>query len=313
MMDEYHNPVMPAEVLKFLITDPDGCYVDGTLGGGGHTERILEKLSPEGMVIGFDADIDSIEHVTKKFADKSSFKNRIIFINENFADLKDALNNQSVNKNIKGVLLDLGVSSFQIDNPEKGFMYRQDAVLDMRMDRSRGVPAHHILNSASENELIRIFRDYGEDKNPRALAKLVIDSRRKKQFLYSGDLVDIIKSFIGGPKLNKVASRIFQSLRIEVNDELENLSSALEQAVEVLSIGGRLVVISYHSLEDKIVKNFFREKAKGCVCPPSFPKCICGKEPMLKILTSKPVIASEDEIETNNRARSAKLRVAERI
>ena len=310
---DYHLPVLKDEVIANLITDKDGTYIDATLGGGGHTEEILNSLTDKGKVIAFDCDMDAINHVRNKFEQKSSLKNRFYLINSNFVDLKKSLDEHNINVKISGILFDLGVSSFQFDNVEKGFTYKEDTVLDMRMDKNRGEEAYNILNTYSQQELERIFRDYAEDKNSRSLAKSIIAKRKEKEFRTSMDLVNFVQSFVGEFRLNKVLSRLFQALRIETNNELENLSDSLRQSIEVLSLNGRLSVISYHSLEDRIVKNFFREEAKTCVCPPSFPICVCNKKANLKIITSHPIVPKEDEIENNVRSRSAKLRVAERI
>jgi 16S rRNA (cytosine1402-N4)-methyltransferase len=310
---DYHNPVMPDEVIEFLITNKNAQYIDATLGGGGHTELILDRLGTDGRLISFDTDIDAINHVKKKFEDKDDTKERLILINENFSDLKESLDKNKIEGKVLGILFDLGVSSFQLDSPDKGFTYKHDSLLDMRMNKNRGVPAYNILNTYSQSELERVFREYAEDKHSRSLAKLVITKRSQGLFKTSNDFVDVIKSFISEKKLNSVLSRLFQALRIETNDEMENLQHGLNQSLDILSEGGRLVVLTYHSLEDRIVKNFFKNEERPCTCPPSFPQCICGKKPRLKIITRKPLLPSEKEISYNVRARSAKLRVAERV
>jgi 16S rRNA (cytosine1402-N4)-methyltransferase len=310
---DYHVPVLKNEVLEYLVTDKDGIYIDATLGGGGHTEEILNTLSDKGKVIGFDCDVDAINHVKTRFEKNSSLKDRFYLINSNFVDLKKSLIENNLENKISGILFDLGVSSFQFDNVEKGFTYKEDTILDMRMDKNRGREAFNILNSYSALNLEKIFRDYAEDKNARTLAKSIVAKRKEKEFKTSLDFVNFIKSFVGDYRLNKVLSRLFQALRIETNNELENLSAALVQSDEVLSLKGRLAVIAYHSLEDRIIKNYFREEAKTCICPPSFPQCVCNKKASLKIITPHPVIPMPNEVESNIRARSAKLRVAERI
>jgi 16S rRNA (cytosine1402-N4)-methyltransferase len=310
---DYHKPVMPVEVIEYLITDKNALYIDATLGGGGHTELILNLLEKNGRLISFDTDIDAINHVEKKFEDKNDIKERLILINENFSQLKESLDKIKIERKVQGILFDLGVSSFQLDSPDKGFTYKYDSLLDMRMNKNRGVPAYNILNTYSQSELERVFREYAEDKYSKSLAKLVISRRSQKLFKTSNDFVDVIKSFISEKKLNSVLSRLFQALRIETNDEMENLYNGLNQSLDILNEGGRLVVLTYHSLEDRIVKNFFKNEERPCTCPPSFPQCICGKKQKLKIITRKPLLPSDNEISDNIRARSAKLRVAERV
>jgi 16S rRNA (cytosine1402-N4)-methyltransferase len=313
MVDNYHLSVMSNEVNEFLINDKDGTYVDATLGGGGHAENILKSTSEKAAVIAFDLDIDSINYVRSKFVEKKEFKDRYFLINDNFRNMNEVLNELGKQNRIAGILFDLGVSSFQLDNPEKGFSYREDAILDMRMDKTKSKPAYTILNKASQEYLEKIFSEYGEDKKSRLISRAIIKARKNKEIKTTDDFVSIIRQYTRPNILNKVLSRYFQALRIETNDELQNLKEGLDQSVQILRKGGRIVVISYHSLEDRIVKNFFRDESRKCNCPPSYPKCMCGNEPKLKVLTSKPVIPSTEEIKVNHRARSAKLRAAERI
>jgi len=310
-MDEsYHKPVLLDEVIDYLVTNIDGIYVDCTLGGGGHTLRILEVTKGKSKVVGFDDDIDAIKHVEQI---NTLYKDSLILINDNFVNLRTEISKLGYINKISGFLFDLGVSSFQLDNKYKGFTYREDVVLDMRMNKNKGISASEVLNTYSEKELERVFRDYGEEKKSKLIAKRVVEFRKQKLIKTSDDFVNILKNFYHSSELNKNLSRIFQALRIEVNNELENLSQALKDCVENLITGGRIVVISYHSLEDRIVKNFFRDYSRKCSCPPNFPKCMCGAIEKLKIITKKPIIPKKEELFRNIRSRSAKLRVAEKI
>ena len=310
MTEFYHEPVLLNEVLDFLITDKEGIYIDATLGGGGHTLKILDAIKGNSQVIGFDEDIDAINHTEKRL---SVSKDRLILVNENYSTLLDTVRKLNYSGKISGILFDLGISSFQIDQKEKGFTYREDSPLDMRMNRNKGIPVSEFLNSGSEDDLVRVFRDYGEEKRARFLARRIIDRREQKPINSSNDFIEIVRGLYRPNDLNKNLSRLFQALRIEINNELENLKEALKDSIEALTVGGRLVVISYHSLEDRIVKNFFRELSRECNCPPGFPYCMCGAVHTLKLITRKPLLPSDDEIKRNVRARSAKLRVAERI
>lgn len=310
-MDEsYHKPVLLDEVIDYLVTNINGIYVDCTLGGGGHTLRILEVTKGKSKVVGFDDDIDAIKHVEQI---NTLYKDSLILINDNFVNLRTEISKLGYINKISGFLFDLGVSSFQLDNKDKGFTYREDVVLDMRMNKNKGISAGEVLNTYSEKELERVFRDYGEEKKSKLIAKRVVEFRKQKLIKTSNDFVNILKNFYHSSELNKNLSRIFQALRIEVNNELENLSQALQDCVENLITGGRIVVISYHSLEDRIVKNFFRDYSRKCSCPPNFPKCMCGAIEKLKIITKKPIIPKKEELFRNIRSRSAKLRVAEKI
>jgi 16S rRNA (cytosine1402-N4)-methyltransferase len=310
MAEFYHEPVLLDEVLNFLITDKEGIYIDATLGGGGHTLKILESLKGNSQVLGFDEDIDAISHVEKYL---SSYRDHLILVNENYSNLLDTVRKLNYSGKISGILFDLGVSSRQIDQKDKGFTYREDSPLDMRMNRNKGISAAEVLNSAEASDLERIFRDYGEEKRARFLARRIIDRRQEKMIKTSNDFIDILRGLYRPNDLNKNLSRLFQALRIEINNELEHLSIALNNSIEALAVGGRLVVISYHSLEDRIVKNFFRDSSRKCNCPPDFPECMCGAVETLQLVTRKPILPSDDEIRRNVRARSAKLRVAERI
>lgn len=306
MTDEYHTPVLVEEVLKFLVTKPDGIYVDANLGGGGHSERILNKLLPTGVLVGIDADEDAVNFSKKRFGEK------ILTIHGNFSHLSQLLSEKGI-LNIDGILFDLGVSSFQIDSPEKGFGFRMEAKLDFRFDKWQKLDAHTVINSYSEKQLADIFWKYGEEKFSRHIARKIISYRSLKVVETTSDLVEIIKSTVNNKFINKTLARIFQAIRIEVNHELDSLRSGLSNAVNILMPGGRIVVISYHSLEDRIVKEFFKDCSMEKVY--SGHKLIPDKEltPVLKILTKKPVNASKDELKRNPRSRSAKLRAAEKI
>lgn len=305
----YHTPVLRDEALSLLITSLDGVYVDATLGGGGHAEAILQSVSPSGMLIGFDADQDALQHTTARL---SQFSKQAIFVNANFRNLESVLQQRGINR-VSGILFDLGVSSHQLDEPTKGFSYRSDERLDMRMDRTQRLDAREIVNHYTERELADLFWKYGEEKASRRIARMLVRRRAKAPMETTRDLSGLVEEVIGQRFLAKTLSRIFQALRIEVNNELEHLREALAQSIGVLQLGGRLVVISYHSLEDRIVKETFRQAA--ATSRPSGHKLIPDTtlQPTLKILTKKPIEASEAEMRANSRARSAKLRAAERL
>jgi len=311
MNKTYHTPVLLKESIEFLNIRPGKTYVDATLGGGGHSEEILKALKGKGRLIGIDQDDDALNYSKDRL---SKFKN-ITFIKDNFANIKEISRSLRIEK-IDGVLLDLGISSYQIDNPERGFSLRNDGPLDMRMDKNKELSAKDIINSYSLDEITHIIKSFGEDRKARRIAKFIVKEREKKPILRTIRLADIIK-YAAGPgspksKLDSV-TRTFQALRIVVNDELNKLSSAINDAIDCLSNKGRLVIISYHSLEDRIVKTIFKNMAKDCVCPKEVPVCICNHIKKIKILTKKPIMATEKEIENNPRSRSAKLRAAERI
>ena len=305
----YHTPVLREEVLHWLITAADGVYVDATLGGGGHAESILQRLDPTGVLVGLDADPDAIQFAATRL---SSFGGRALLVHENFRSISAALTNRGIDR-INGALFDLGVSSHQLDEPSRGFSYRGSDRLDMRMDPSQALDARTIVNQYSEQELAEIFRNYGEERAARSLARRIVRQRAKSPFETTDDLASVVKSLSGDRFLVKTLSRVFQALRIEVNDELRNLEAGMEQIIQLLSGGGRLVVVSYHSLEDRIVKEIF--KKESALLRPSGNKLIPDTQlqPKLKILTKKPVEATEQESRVNPRSRSAKLRAAERI
>jgi 16S rRNA (cytosine1402-N4)-methyltransferase len=304
-MEPYHEPVLCEEVLGFLLTDPGGVYVDGTVGGGGHAGKICEKLSGNGRLIGFDADGDALIAAETHL---SAYRGRIELVRLNFRHLRDELERQGIPA-VTGILLDLGVSSHQLDAEEKGFSFRRDERLDMRLDQRQAVSAWHVVNEYAEARLAEIFTEYGEERHARRIARMVVRTRPVET---TGALASIVQRCVGGRFLNKSLARIFQALRIEVNDELGSLREVLKAVPEVLAPGGRCVVIAYHSLEDRIVKQFFR--AEGFPAGPS--RYDIGPAevlvPRLVVLTKRPVLAGEDERARNPRARSAKLRAAER-
>lgn len=305
----YHYPVLSEKVIEYLITDRSGIYIDATLGTGGHAEAVLEELNEGGKLLGIDRDSDSLKISKERLR---RFGKKVDFFNQSYSHLPEILKSQNL-KMISGVLFDLGLSSYQLENPERGFSYSIEGPLDMRFDQSEGTKALDVLNEYPAEELTRIFREYGEERFSKKIAQAIVQNRRIKKIKTTKELKDIVKSILKMKGDIKTLSRIFQALRIEVNDELSELKKGLDAGIEALVPGGRVCVISYHSLEDRIVKNKFSELAKGCICPPNFPVCICGGKKELSILTRKPVVPGEKEIEENPRARSAKLRVAEKI
>lgn len=311
-MEFKHETVLLHETVENLNIDPSGVYVDGTLGGGGHSELICSKLSEEGLLIGIDQDEEALVSAQKRLKKHS---NRFEFINSNFSNIKEVLDEIHRDK-INGIVLDLGVSSYQLDNRERGFSYMQDAELDMRMDRKKSLTAREVVNTYSEKELQRIIKLYGEEKWSSRIAKFIVDGRGEKEIKTTGELVDIIKKAIpAGARRNgpHPAKRTFQAIRIEVNNELDILERTVKDISQVLEAGGRICIITFHSLEDRIIKNVYRELATGCICPRELPICQCNEEPVLKIITRKPIYPSDIEMSNNPRARSAKLRVAEKI
>lgn len=304
-MEFKHYSVFLKESVDYLDVKPDGVYVDATLGGGGHSLEILKRGA--GRVIGIDQDIDAISASEKRL---SEYADKLIAVNRNFSEIKDILDDIGIDK-IDGAVMDLGVSSYQLDNAERGFSYMHDAPLDMRMNRNNPKSAFEVVNCYSQKELTRIFYEYGEEKWSARIAKFIVEKRAEHEIRTTHELSDIIKAAI--PKAARMecghpAKRVFQAIRIEVNGELEILKQAVCDFVEALKPGGVLSIITFHSLEDRIVKKAFQELAQGCVCPKSFPVCVCGKTPEVKILTSKPILPSERELGENSRSRSAKLR-----
>ncbi len=312
MQSEFkHISIMPDEVIEYLNIKPDGIYVDGTLGGGGHAFLVAGRLSGQGRLIGIDQDGDAIRAAGERLAD---YRDRVEIVRDNYSSMRKILEDRSIDR-VDGILLDLGVSSWQLDQGQRGFSYREDAPLDMRMDQRQDLTAADIVNDYSETDLFHVIRNYGEDPFAKNIAKHIVRARAEKPVETTGQLADIIKASIPA-KVRKggghPAKRTFQALRIEVNQELEVLKSNLEDMVDLLNDGGRMCVITFHSLEDRIVKKTFRACENPCICPPEFPVCTCGKVSKGRVLTRKPVLPDPNELEENSRARSAKLRVFER-
>lgn len=310
-MEFKHISVLFEESIDALMIKSNGVYVDGTLGGGGHSHGILSR-NPDCRLIGIDRDKEAIAAAQKRLEE---FKDRVTTVNRNFNEIVDILSELKIDK-IDGAVLDLGVSSYQLDNAQRGFSYMHDAPLDMRMNADSGKTAYDVVNSYSCEELTRIFYEYGEEKWSKRVAEFICDRRSQKPLETTYELVDVIKAAI--PKKARMegghpAKRIFQAVRIEVNDELGMLGQAVKDFVSCLDKGGRLAIITFHSLEDRIVKRTFQELAKGCICPKEFPVCMCGKEPEIKIISRKPVLPSSKELEINSRSKSAKLRIAEKL
>jgi len=308
-----HKPVLLREVLKFLRPAPGMVMVDCTLGGGGHSKAILERILPGGKLLAFDQDLEAIA-AAKQVLSPLGADNFQIF-HRNFRELANVLTHTAYEK-VDGILMDLGVSSYQLDQGERGFSYQHDAPLDMRMDRTKGQDAATLVNNASAEELTRIIQDYGEEKWAKRIALFITEARRHAPIETTGQLVEIIKKAIPSNARRKgphPAKRTFQALRIAVNHELEILTPTIKDAIELLKPGGRIAMITFHSLEDRLVKETFKEAAQGCTCPKDFPVCICHKKPRIKLLSGKPVLPSPEELADNPRARSAKLRIAERV
>jgi 16S rRNA (cytosine1402-N4)-methyltransferase len=306
-----HKPVLLDECLDGLAIRPDGVYLDGTLGRAGHSLEIARRLGPKGRLIGVDRDETAIAAAKERLAE---FSDRVTLVQDNFSNLTAILQELGLS-GVDGMLFDLGVSSPQLDDAGRGFSYMHDAPLDMRMDRTAGLSARDVVNSWSYEELRRILYEYGEERYAPAIAKGIVNARQEKEIQTTLELVEIIKRAMPAPALREKqhpAKRSFQAIRIAVNDELGALPVMLRAAAEGLNDGGRLAVISFHSLEDRIVKRTMQELATGCTCPPEFPVCVCGKKPKLKLITRKPVVAGSAELLYNPRSRSAKLRVAER-
>ena len=306
-----HLSVLPEEVIEGLKIDPSGIYVDGTLGGGGHAFLVAEKLSRGGRLIGIDRDAEAIEAAAKRL---EPFMDRVTIVKGNYENTKQILSDLGIDK-VNGILLDLGVSSYQFDNKDRGFSYREDAPLDMRMDRSDVMTACDVVNTYSENELCRILKDYGEEKFAKNIAARIVKNREIAPIRTTFELTETIKASVparfretGGHPSKKT----FQAIRIEVNRELDILKNVIGDLIDLLAPGGRLCIISFHSLEDRIVKQAFKEAEDPCICPPDFPVCVCGRKSKGSVVTRKPVTAGEEELENNQRAHSAKLRIFEK-
>ncbi len=311
-MEFNHKSVLLFETVDSLNVKPDGIYVDGTLGGGGHSFQILKRLGDGGRLIGIDQDEDALKAAGERLA---IFGEKVTTVRSNYCHMRQVLHDLGIQK-VSGIVLDLGVSSYQLDEPERGFTYREDVPLDMRMDRRNPKTAKNIVNEYSEMELFRIIRDYGEDKFAKNIAKHIVAAREKKEIETTGELIEIIKAAIpakvratGGHP----AKKTFQAIRIELNAELEVLQNSLDDMIDLLEDGGRISIITFHSLEDRIVKTIFKTNENPCTCPSHFPVCVCGKKPKGKVITRKPIVPGDEELEYNSRAKSAKLRVFERI
>ena len=307
-MESHHTPVLLNESLDHLITDKSGIYFEGTLGFGGHSEEILKRLNDDALLIATDVDLNAFNFSKKGFSEEKRMK----IYNFNFAQIGTISKIESINL-FTGIFADLGVSSFQVDNPSSGFTYQQEAKLDLRMDKSRAVSATDIVNSFSEEDIANIIYEYGEEKNSRKIASKILERRKIIRIESTQQLRKIISEITPERFLIKTLSRVFQALRIYVNDELGVLKTFLTDSVSLLKKGGRIAILTYHSLEDRIVKEHFKYEMLDCICPKDFPVCKCDKESRLKILTKKPIVPSTNEVRQNIRSRSAKLRVAERI
>lgn len=311
-MEFAHIPVMLNECLEGLNIKGDGTYVDGTVGGAGHSIEIVKRLSENGRLICVDKDEDALKAAGERLA---PYKDRVTFIHDDYKNLVNELNSIGVGK-VDGILLDLGVSSYQLDNAERGFSYMKDAPLDMRMDRSQRISAHEVVNGYTESELARILFDYGEEKLARQIARNIVRARSEKPIETTLELAKIVEDTYPAKtrwKFGHPAKRTFQAIRIEVNDELSSLGEAVTAMTRRLEKGGRMAVITFHSLEDRIVKSAFKELSLACTCPPDFPVCVCGKVQEVELVNKKPITASEEELENNSRSQSAKLRVIEKL
>lgn len=310
-MEFRHKSVLLEETIEGLNVKPDGIYVDGTLGGAGHAVEVCSRLSAKGRFIGIDQDQDAIIAASERLA---AYEDRVTIIRSNYCYMVNELKNLGIHQ-VDGILLDLGVSSYQLDNEERGFTYRVDAPLDMRMDQRQTRTAADIINGYEEKELYRIIRDYGEDKFAKNIAKHIVAARQEKPIQTTGELTEIIRRAIpmkiqaaGGHP----AKRTFQAVRIELNRELDVLRESLDGMIDMLGDGGRICIITFHSLEDRIVKTIFRKNENPCTCPPDFPVCVCGRKSKGKVLTRKPILPGAAELEDNSRSKSAKLRIFER-
>ena len=307
-----HKSVLLWETIEGLKIKPDGVYVDGTLGGGGHSAEIVARLHGGGRLIGIDQDEAAIEAAGRKL---SGFGEKVLVVRDNYRNTKTVLARLGIS-GIDGMMLDLGVSSYQLDTKERGFSYRYDTPLDMRMDMRQNFSARDIINGYSEMELYRVIRDYGEDKFAKNIAKHIVKAREKKPIETTGELNEIIRAAI--PAKMRVegghpSKRTFQAIRIECNRELEVLKESIEELIEMLKPGGRLCIITFHSLEDRIVKTAFKTAQNPCICPPGFPVCVCGRKSKGKVVTGKPILPGEEELKENTRSKSAKLRIFEKV
>ena len=311
MKEFHHISVLLEQCLEGLAIKPDGIYVDGTLGGAGHSSQIVKRLTT-GRLIGIDRDPVALEASGKRL---ESYKDRVTLVHSNFCEMKQVMEDLGI-PGVDGILLDLGVSSPQLDDGERGFSYMADAPLDMRMNNQDSLTAFEVVNTWSQDELKRILFDYGEERYAPRIASAICRRREEKPIETTLELVDVIRSAMPPQALREKqhpAKRSFQAIRIAVKDELGSVEKAMRDAIPLLNPGGRLAIITFHSLEDRIVKNAMAEAAKGCTCPPNFPVCVCGKKPVVKLISRKPIVATEEELEVNPRSRSAKLRVCEKL
>lgn len=311
-MEFKHYSVLLEETIDNLNIKEDGIYVDGTLGGAGHASVVCSKLSTKGRFIGIDQDEDAIKASSERLKE---FGDIVTIVRSNYCNMKQVVEDLGIDK-VDGIVLDLGVSSYQLDTAERGFTYREDAPLDMRMDNRNDMTARDIVNGYSEFDLYRIIRDYGEDKFAKNIAKHIVRMREEKPIETTFELIEAIKAAIPAKiRMNTghPAKKTFQAIRIELNKELDVLKNTLRDMVDLLNPGGRICIITFHSLEDRIVKTIFRELENPCVCPSNFPVCVCGKESKGKVISRKPILPSEKELEENSRSKSAKLRVFERV
>ena len=307
--NDYHIPVLYYETLDNLVINPDGIYIDCTLGGGSHSEGILERLSDKGLLISIDQDTNAIEY-SKKRLEKFGSKWKVF--KGNFENIDTIAYMAGIDK-VDGILMDIGVSSKQLDDPKRGFSYRYDVKLDMRMNTEQKISAYDVVNTYSEEQLSKIIFEYGEERHARKIAKLIVEERKSSPIEKTSDLIALIKRAYPERASKHPAKKTFQAIRIEVNRELEVLENAMSKAVELLKVGGRLAIITFHSLEDRIVKNKFKDLATACKCPKDIPICVCGGVKKFEIITKKPIIPIDDELKNNNRAHSSKLRILERI
>ena len=309
-MEFKHKSVLLNETIDGLNIKPDGIYVDGTLGGGGHAYEVCRRLGEKGSIVGIDQDAAAIEAASARLKD---FGEKVTIVRSNYCDMKSKLHELGIDK-VDGIVLDLGVSSYQLDTAERGFSYREDAPLDMRMDTRQKMTARDIVNDYTEVDLYRVIRDYGEDKFAKNIAKHIVQARAVKPVETTAELSEIIRASIPmkfQKKSGHPAKRTFQAIRIELNRELDVLRDSLDDMIDLLNPGGRLCIITFHSLEDRIVKSAFRKNENPCTCPPDFPVCVCGKKSKGSIITKKPILPSEEELEYNSRSKSAKLRIFE--
>ena len=311
-MEFKHIPVLFHEIMDIMAPQPGEVFVDCTLGGGGHSKGFLERISPDGTLIGIDQDTNALAAAQQNLCDYSG---RVTYVHSNYSNLDEILNTYAPD-GVDGILFDIGVSSHQLDEKDRGFSYMQDAPLDMRMDQSRSMTARDVVNTYSEDELHRIIKEYGEERWAKRIAKFIVEFRSKQPIETTGELVDIIKRAIpkgAREEGSHPAKRTFQAIRIELNKELEVLQNNLDDMIELLNPGGRICIITFHSLEDRIVKTIFKKNENPCTCPSHFPVCVCGKESKGNVVGRKPILPSEEELEVNSRSKSAKLRVFERV